>query len=353
LGKELFDGIRAKLSSLEKKFESNEEAKNLVTLTTLALVNMETGQRGYLLSGKEGSLDPYKNGKKDLVNHLREMDKFVIDTQVTTNDIKSVEEAVNKWQTEVANIEIEARRAMNNYKLTIDDLIKDMAKGIGKNYMDTIRAKIQIIVQDEEKMIIVRAKSQTDTANFATNFTLIGTIIAVFLGLIIAFVITKNITTMISSFQTGLLGFFKYLNKEEDDVELLNDKNTDEIGTMAKTVNENITKIKKGIEEDKKVIENTIAVLSELEQGDLYKRVKETTSNPALQQLTELLNKMGENMERNLNGILNVLDEYANYNYMNKANTNGVKEHLLKLATGVNTLGDAITSTLVENKKMD
>jgi methyl-accepting chemotaxis protein len=35
---------------------------------------------------------------------------------------------------------------------------------------------------------------------------------------------------------------------------------------------------------------------------------------------------------------------------MNKVKTEGIKEHLLKLASGVNTLGDAITTMLVDNK---
>jgi methyl-accepting chemotaxis protein len=122
---------------------------------------------------------------------------------------------------------------------------------------------------------------------------------------------------------------------------------------MSKIVNENISKTQKGIEEDKEVIKTTIAVLSEFEKGDLSQRINISCENPALNELTNILNNMGTNMEKNINGVLHILDEYSNYNYLNKVDTQGITEHLSKLANGVNLLGEAITSMLVENKKMD
>ena len=61
---------------------------------------------------------------------------------------------------------------------------------------------------------------------------------------------------------------------------------------------------------------------------------------------------MGANIEENIENVLDVLEQYSNYNYLNKVETNGIKEHLLKLANGVNSLGDSITSMLNENNKV-
>ncbi|WP_228131128.1 methyl-accepting chemotaxis protein, partial [Aliarcobacter lanthieri] len=148
----------------------------------------------------------------------------------------------------------------------------------------------------------------------------------------------------------GLLGFFAYLNREVYNIELLKDSSKDEFGEMAKVVNENIKKTQKGIEEDRRLIDETITVLSEFEQGDLCQRLNIEVTNPALMQLKQMLNNMGENLESNINNILNILEQYANYNYLNKIDQKGLKEHLLKLARGVNHLGDSITTMLVENK---
>ena len=352
LGKELFDGIRGKLELLSKKFTYNEEAKALLTLTTLSLVNMETGQRGFLLSGKEGSLDPYINGKKNLLKYLKEMENIIVSTSASKSDLSDVITAVEKWQTNVADLEIQARRDMNKHKFTLEDLIVDMSKGTGKKYMDTIRAKISIIVKDEEKMIVVRSQSQKDTAAFATNFTIIGTLVAIFLGLLIAFFITKNITSVLRTFEMGLIDFFKYLNREISTAELINIDSKDEIGKMAKAVNENITITKAGIEEDRKFIDETITVLSEFEQGDLCKRISTSVKNPALMELKKVLDSMGNQMEHNIGNVLTILEEYSNYNYMNRVDNKQVKDQLLDLANGVNTLGDSITEMLTENKQV-
>ena len=167
---------------------------------------------------------------------------------------------------------------------------------------------------------------------------------------VIYFVIMQGVVKPLNTFQDGLLGFFRYLNREADDAKPIAIDSNDEIGVMSKVVNQNIAKSKDNIEEDRRVIDDTINVLSEFEQGDLCQRVQATTSNPALQELTSLLNKMGENVESNIDNVLDVLEQYSNYNYMSKVDTANLKEHLLKLANGVNDLGEAITGMLVENK---
>jgi methyl-accepting chemotaxis protein len=59
---------------------------------------------------------------------------------------------------------------------------------------------------------------------------------------------------------------------------------------------------------------------------------------------------MASHLESNIDNVLNILEQYSQYNYLNKVSTKDLKEHLLKLATGVNHLGDSITTMLVENK---
>ena len=67
-------------------------------------------------------------------------------------------------------------------------------------------------------------------------------------------------------------------------------------------------------------------------------------------ELKNVLNNMASNLESNIDNVLHILEEYSNYHYLKKIPTKDIKEHLLKLANGVNTLGDSITGMLVENK---
>jgi methyl-accepting chemotaxis protein len=196
---------------------------------------------------------------------------------------------------------------------------------------------------DEAEVLIV--------PNEIRNTIVIATIVLLVVIILIAlFIINSSVIKPILSFQDGLLGFFKYLNREQSDVTLLKTSD-DEIGVMAKVVNENITKTKAGIEEDRTLIDNTIEVLGEFEQGDLAQRITLSTNNPALEELKTVLNKMGSNLETNIDKTLDVLEQYSKYNYLEKVDTKGIKEHLLKLANGVNSLGNATTDMLIDNKK--
>jgi methyl-accepting chemotaxis protein len=193
---------------------------------------------------------------------------------------------------------------------------------------------------------------QNKIDNINNEIFIIFTIIVLLLivEIIILYVVIRNTLSSLDKFKDGLFSFFSYLNRESSNVQLVKLDSQDEFGEMAKVVNTNIQKTQKGIEEDRKLIDETINVLSEFEQGDLCQRLNANVSNPALMQLKNVLNQMANNLETNIDNILNILEQYAHYNYLNKIPTNNIKEHLLKLATGVNTLGDSITQMLVENK---
>ncbi|NQY94166.1 MAG: chemotaxis protein [Campylobacteraceae bacterium] len=183
------------------------------------------------------------------------------------------------------------------------------------------------------------------------QFLFISVAITLVLLITLTTLIIRNVLSSVNKFQSGLNNFFSYLNRKVADIELLDSTSKDEIGIMAAEVNENIKITKAGIEEDKKFIEETIYVLSEFEQGDLSQRVTSSVKNPALIDLKKVLDSMGTQMENNIKDVLNVLEEYSNYNYMNKVDNSKVKCQLLEMVNGVNSLGDSITEMLVENKQ--
>ncbi|MCT7433319.1 methyl-accepting chemotaxis protein [Aliarcobacter cryaerophilus] len=218
---------------------------------------------------------------------------------------------------------------------------------------ETIEPVSNNIAQLMEHQLKVAAEINNQ-ANKDYDSTVIQTIITIVFAFVllifISFLIISDMTNKITNFKNGLLGFFAYLNRESINSELLEDKSKDEFGEMAKVVNQNILRTQKGIEEDRKLINETIAVLGEFEQGDLSQRLNLDVENPALAELKRVINNMGTVLETNIDNILKVLEQYSNYNYLNKIDQKGLKEHLLKLANGVNTLGDSITNMLVQNK---
>ena len=249
-------------------------------------------------------------------------------------------------------IDIVERLSLNKLEEEQKELFKKYfyeIKNFRESFFDaeTTLSKIvnlNINVAEESKI------KSDNTISFSKSSMIIALLITFLIVILLSVTISKQILNSLNNFKEGLLSFFSYLNRESSTVSLLNDKAQDEFGEMSKVVNENIIKTQKGIEEDRRLIDETIAVLGEFEQGDLSQRLNISVSNPALMELKNVVNNMANNIETNIDNVLNILEQYSSYNYLNKISTKNLKEHLLKLANGVNTLGDSITQMLVENK---
>ena len=249
-------------------------------------------------------------------------------------------------------IDIVERLSLNKLEEEQKELFKKYfyeIKNFRESFFDaeTTLSKIvnsNINVAEESKI------KSDNTISFSKSSMIIALLITFLIVILLSVTISKQILNSLNNFKEGLLSFFSYLNRESSTVSLLNDKAEDEFGEMAKVVNDNIERTQKGIEEDRRLIDETIAVLGEFEQGDLSQRLNISVSNPALMELKTVLNKMASNLESNIDNVLNILEQYSQYNYLNKISTKDIKEHLLKLTNGVNTLGDSITQMLVENK---
>jgi methyl-accepting chemotaxis protein len=100
IGKEKFDGIRAILGGINSKFEDADhmEGQFLMKAITLDLVNMGTGQRGFLLTGEDASLAPYTQGEIALAAYVEKLNNINhIAIGVTDSEVASILVAVSGW----------------------------------------------------------------------------------------------------------------------------------------------------------------------------------------------------------------------------------------------------------------
>jgi methyl-accepting chemotaxis protein len=305
-----------------------------------------------------------------------QINQFLTDASLTQNS-DSVKEAEASYTTFLSNLskfekmfkrenDTESLATLNSAKEKAQKLIAVGKKMVSqyaqsKESGDAVMGEVDKVTEElaslVDKLKLEQSKEAISNSRLAIEksdrtliISLILGLIGIVVGIIIGIVLTKQITTSLESFKEGLLTFFAYLNRETSEEKMLKDEGNDEFAQMAKVVNENIVLTTKNIDEDRKLIDETIAVLSEFEQGDFCQRLDMSVSNPALMQLKDVLNKMADNLENNIDNVLHIIEEYSSYHYLNKIDTKHLKEHLLKLASGVNGLGDSITEMLLENK---
>ena len=94
-------------------------------------------------------------------------------------------------------------------------------------------------IQSAERSVSHMAKKRN---NIALTLTTVS-IVTIILGILFGAVIARSISSVVASFQNGLLNFFAYLNQQQKMAQPIVVEGNDEISVMAKVVNENIIKI--------------------------------------------------------------------------------------------------------------
>ncbi|MCV3337821.1 methyl-accepting chemotaxis protein, partial [Campylobacter sp. RKI_CA19_01121] len=154
----------------------------------------------------------------------------------------------------------------------------------------------------------------TDAVNKVLFQQVIIALIAIIIALILVrFTIAKNLKP-IAVITTGLNSFFDFINHKTKDSAMIDVKTNDELGAMAKAINENITKTKNALEQDAKAVEQSVETAREIESGNLTARISAIPANPQLIELKNVLNEMLNVLEQkvgsNMNEINRVFDSY-------------------------------------------
>ena len=159
-------------------------------------------------------------------------------------------------------------------------------------------------------------------AIFVRNFSIIACVLGLFvIGLVIFFSVRK-LNTNLSSISLGLDSFFKYLNKESNNTNEIEINSNDEFGLMAKSINENISKTREGMDQDNSLLEDVKSVANNVSEGLLDKRITKPASNESLNELKNLLNDMLNTLEslvgKDINSISNALSSYTKRDFTAK-----------------------------------
>ena len=162
-----------------------------------SLVDMETGLRGYLLTGNNDFLDPYHAGKEHFQKLIAHGKKLASDDPHEIEVLTKVERLKQEWQNNHVSVAMRIRRDVNDEKTPATDIAAFVEKGIGKTYMDKMRTQLHDFIEEERSLIAVRQADQHEIADLTTNTTIFGTIIALLLGVAAAFLIIRNMGRLI------------------------------------------------------------------------------------------------------------------------------------------------------------
>jgi PAS domain S-box-containing protein len=141
--------------------------------TVARLVDAETGQRGYLLTGEEAYLEPYRATIKSIDQTIGNLKNLTSDNPNQQKRIQILEPLVGKKLTELQRT-IDLRK---NEGLTAANSV--VLEGSGKHWMDQIRGVVAEMANEEEDLLKLRSQKANESVARSVRTILTGTLLSI------------------------------------------------------------------------------------------------------------------------------------------------------------------------------
>jgi methyl-accepting chemotaxis protein len=206
--------------------------ESLGTLVCL-MTDAETGQRGYLLTGRDTYLEPYQRAISNIQKELGELRGLTADNPLQQSHLDQMNQLVNQKLSELQQT-IDLRKTKG-----IDAALELVNGDKGKLVMDDIRKLITDMKAEESKLLRQRNAESASSANATTATILYGGLTAFFLVAISAMAIQRSITVPLGRF----VKFVDQVGKG-DLTQQTEIKSSDEVGKLGEGMNEMVVRLK-------------------------------------------------------------------------------------------------------------
>ena len=290
---------------------------------------------------------PSEQSAQKVKSDFKELDDFVKNLKpfLTEKENIDLSDQILKLSADyISNFDKFYQKRISDYNNGIQDESDEISS--------IIKQMVTVGLELEEKLALMNKNTielKSKSEKTMTIVLILIAIISIIIFLTFSIILSNQLINSLKNFQKGLLSFFGYVNKENKNVEMLDDKYEDEFGNMAKIVNENILKTKATIDSDNKFLEQINEVVEVVKNGYLNKRLEEKVESQSMEKLRIHINEMLYSLQlricTNVNDISYALEKYSKLDF-----THRIKGCNSGVTVGLNNLADIINSMLVENK---
>jgi PAS domain S-box-containing protein len=193
-----------------------------------AMLNQETGLRGYLLTGNPESLKPYRDGAPELDGAIARLRALLGANMIESARLSEAEEAARRWQSDVGE---PAVRDMAD-PATRDEARARETRGDGMRLFDQVRDKLDAIRGEEEATL----SAQTVVVAQAERGAIVALGVGTLLTLLICGAIGIAINRLIVVPLIGLAAVMRRLSHRDLSVAVPAIGQRNEVGDMARAV---------------------------------------------------------------------------------------------------------------------
>ena len=164
-----------------------------------SLINIETGQRGYVITGADSSLEPYAAGKAAFRQHLDKARALTSDNPAQQERLAKLDAAQKAWLAGALDPVIALRRAVAQGTAAIEPVLALEKQGRGKAGMDAMRALLKDVGQAESALLAQRSQAVASLQAQTRWVLLGGGLVTLVLAALVAMWLARNISRPLRS----------------------------------------------------------------------------------------------------------------------------------------------------------
>ena len=148
--------------------QHREEALRNHTIATLRLSSalendiaaLETGHRGFLLTGKTSLLQPFEKRREGIKQRVNDLAALILDHPTQGQRVMKVQEIVERWLNTVAVPQMNARITATNARLTAASSPPAGSLALGNSIVDEARELLQSLENEEQARLHDSSRDQ-------------------------------------------------------------------------------------------------------------------------------------------------------------------------------------------------
>jgi CHASE3 domain sensor protein len=175
-----------------------------------AMVDQETGVRGYLITGDEKCLEPYHRGGNAYTAAIQKIKDLTSENPAQQGRLDELNELATKWRSGVAEREI----ALMAKPETREDARALEGSTAGKTAMDLIRAKVDEIDRVQRDLLAKRDAVRKQAFATAYAVTIIGGAASVIIATLTGVLLTRGIAMPITRMTCAMAALRKSAGQE-------------------------------------------------------------------------------------------------------------------------------------------
>lgn len=277
-----------------------------------SLFMMESGERGFLITGDPTFLEKYENGQKRYNTLFEQLKQLIPPDTLEYGLLEEVDRELTLWKTEAVQPLIELRYSVVRGEAELDQVVQQVASRIGRNRFLRMNEILHLLA-DREYEQLNQALAASAAARTTLQMALIGgTAAAVVFGILLTVVIASNIDRRIGMVTRAATQMAEGQIHQRYPLP----EGRDEVGRLASAFSQMADTIRQQLEEQRRtneelraanatrvakeyleqVVRDYGAFATEVARGNLTVRLPAANNNDDLALLGQQLNTMVEGL---------------------------------------------------------